>query len=84
MINLASLSPSKMRGIEGRREACGARTASKPFLDQPLACPVDRRGAGIECLHDASVAPALAGIGDVGLEQDSSFKDQGWRDACLC
>ena len=47
------------------------------FFDQPLAGAVDRRGAHIQSFHDAAVAPALARLGNVGLEQNPRLQDNG-------
>ena len=47
------------------------------FFDQSLAGAVDRRWADIQSFHDAAVAPALARLGNVGLEQNPRLQDQG-------
>jgi len=47
------------------------------FLDQPLAYPRDRGEAGVQRFHDAAVAPALTGLGDIRLEQHASLEDRG-------
>jgi hypothetical protein len=45
------------------------------FLDQPLPRPVYRRQAGIESSHDTFVAPTLASLGHIRLEEDPGFQD---------
>ena len=45
------------------------------FLDQPLARPEDGRQAGVQGGHDPPVAPAVAGLGNIGLEQDSRLEN---------
>ena len=47
------------------------------LFDQPLAGAVDRRRADIQSFHDAAVAPALARLGNVGLEQNPRLQDEG-------
>jgi hypothetical protein len=44
------------------------------FLYKPLAGPKDRVGAGVQCLGDPVVIPSVAGLGNVGLQQDARLE----------
>jgi len=49
------------------------------FLDQTLADPVHGGQTGVEGIDNTTVAPAVAGIGNVGFEQDSRTADHRRR-----
>jgi hypothetical protein len=49
------------------------------FLDQALAGARDSGEAGAQRVHDAAVAPTLACLGHIGLQQDASLHDRGGR-----
>lgn len=51
----------------------------EPLLDQALSDSVDAGETAIEGFHDAAIAPALAAVRDVGLEQDAHLEDHGGR-----
>jgi hypothetical protein len=53
------------------------------FLDQPLTCPEDGREAGVQGRHDPAVTPAVACLGDIGLEQDPRLENRGRRALAL-
>ena len=63
------------------REMPARQDGLEAFFDQPLAGAVDRRRADIQSFHDAAVAPALARLGNVGLEQIRAFRT--WAAGCL-
>ena len=47
------------------------------FFDQALARPRHRRGTGVQSLDDPAVAPPLASVGYIRLEQDPSLQQLG-------
>ena len=49
----------------------------EPVFDQPLARAEDGRDAGVEGVRDPAVAPAVAGFGNIGFQQDACFKEFG-------
>src|SRR6266853_4896038 len=68
-INLASFSPSKIRCTAGVARCLRLNTASKPFLCQLLARPVNHRCTGLQGLDNPAVTPAFTGFRDIGLQQ---------------
>ena len=68
--------PGFLLAVEDARDRrFRARFTSKcrvePLLNQALADPVNAGETDVEGFHDPAIAPALAAVGDVGLEQDA-------------
>ena len=70
-ISLASAAPSKMRFLAEAGECLRVRRGLEPFLHQLLAGPGNGVDAGIQRGGDLAVAPAFAGLGGIGLQQDA-------------